>query len=70
MHCFGPGFRVWELFSGFRFGFKVSFPLSLAPFSGCVSFLGSEPGARLFGSYTGAMDSLNLWEAGPLCVHS
>lgn len=39
--CFsGPGFKVREIFSGYRFGGKVSLPLSWVPFLVCVSFRG------------------------------
>ena len=57
---FGPGFRVQGLSSCFGFGDKVSLPLALVPFSGCVSSPSSEPGVRLLGRCARAMDSLNL----------
>lgn len=60
VRSFGPSFRVRGLFSGSRFGDRVSLPLALVPFSGCVSFPASEPGARLLGGCARAMDSLNL----------
>ena len=51
---FGRGFRVWGLFSGSRFGDKVSLPLALVPFLGCVSFPGSECRDRLLPGYSQA----------------
>lgn len=50
---FGPAFRVQEFFSGSRFGDKMSLPLTLAPFSRCVSFSDSEPIVWLFQGWLG-----------------
>lgn len=47
----------------------MSVPLALVAFLGCVSFPGSEPGARLFQSCTRAKDSLDLWGLRPLKNH-
>ena len=61
VHSFGPGFRIQGLFSSSRFGDKVSLTLALVPFSGCVSFPGSEPRAKLLRDCARATNLLNLW---------
>lgn len=44
----GPGFKVCEIFSGYRFGGNVSLPLSWVLFLVCVSFSGLGLGAKPF----------------------
>ena len=63
---FGRGFRVWGLFSGSRFRDKVSLPMALVPFLGCVSFPGSECRARLLGGCARDTGKLIYWL--DLCV--
>lgn len=53
MLSFSSCFMVWGLFSGSRFGGKMSLPLALVSFSECVSFPGSDSSARLLGVVLG-----------------
>lgn len=65
----------WFFFQGLgtflwlsRFRDKMSLPLTLVPFSWCVSFCVSEPRARLLGGggFARAIDSLTWWGSEPL----